>query len=275
MQKNLKLLRVLAFVVVFGGLIVLATQLSGAAAIVVWVIFAIGVFAAIFLVAGTSPNLRFDEATKQVFAQWQAAHPDRSWGWVKQDIPDARSRHSPQDPALLGRLTTDPPVLNEARYDRMVFLAKAKVDGHEVLVMERAHYNSGAGAMRERITVVSVDTPGLVQPVCFYPRSGYQAAGWYRSLAFAQFSSGDAAFDARFRVDAENRAAARRLLSPEVTQLLCNDPRAEHLGFTFQRGALSVWLTDKFDDTAAISPMIDLMMALYNRIPAQVWSGIA
>jgi hypothetical protein len=175
---------------------------------------------------------------------------------------------------LLGRLTTDPPVLNEGRYDRMIFLGKAQVDGHDVLVMERANYDSGRGALRERITVVSVDTPGMVQPVCFYRRSGYQAGGLYRSLMFGQFTTGDATFDARFRVDAENRTAARRLLSPDVTQFLCADPRAEHLGFTFQRGALSVWLTDKFDDTAAIPPMIDLMMALCQRIPAQVWSGV-
>jgi len=46
------------------------------------------------------------------------------------------------------------------------------------------------------------------------------------------------------------------------------------VGFTFQNGALSVWLTDRFDDVEAIAPMIDLMMALYNRIPAQVWTGV-
>ena len=78
MGKNLKLLRMLVLIVVFGGLIVLATRLSGAAAVVVWVIIAVGIFVAIFLIAGTNPSLRFDDATKQVFAQrrsgWPACH---------------------------------------------------------------------------------------------------------------------------------------------------------------------------------------------------------
>jgi hypothetical protein len=266
--KNLKLLRVLVLVVVFGGLIVLATRLQGAAAVVVWVIVAVGILAAIFLVAGTKPSLRFDDATKQVFAQWQAGHPDRRWGWVKQDVPAPRGK-APQDPALLGRITMDPPVIDGGRYDRMIFLGKTEVDGHGVLVMERGYYSSQQGYLRDRITVVSVDTPGMVQPVCFYRRSGF------RFLTFGRFTTGDADFDARFQVDAENRAAARRLLSPEITRFLRSDPRAAHVGFTFEHGALSVWLNGKFDDVNAISPMIDLMMELYNRIPAQVWSGVA
>lgn len=275
MRTNLRLLRALVFVVVLGGLIVLATRLHGAAAVVVWVVVVAGFFVVIFMVVGTKPTLRWNDATKQVFAQWQAAHPDRRWGWVKQELPEPRSRNSPQDPALLGRITTDPPVLYKARYDRMVFLGKAQVDGHLVLVQERSYYDSQQGHLAPRLTVVSVDTPGLIQPVCFYRRSGYQASGWYRSLAVGKFSTGDARFDARFQVDAENRPAARRLLSPDVTRFLCADPRAEHVGFSFEHGALSVWLTDKFEDVDSISPMIDLMMALYNRIPAQVWTGIA
>jgi hypothetical protein len=273
-HRNLKLLRALVLVVVLGGLIVLATRLHGAAAVVVWVIVLVGVFVAMFMIAGTAPTLRLDGVTKQVFAQWQAGHPDRRWIWVQQEIPDPKL-YSKQDPALLGRITTDPPVLNGGSSDRVTFLGKVQVDGRDVLVMDRGRYDGSTGTVRNRITSVSVDTPGLIQPVCFYRRSGYQASGLYRSLALGRFSTGDAQFDARFQVDAENRPAARRLLSPDVTRFLCTDPRAERVGFSFEHGALSVWLTDKFDDTDAIAPMIDLMMALYDRIPAQVWTGIA
>jgi hypothetical protein len=208
-RKNLKLLRILAFVVVFGGLIVLATNLSGAAAGVVWVLWAVGIFVAIFAVAGTSPSLRYDDATKQAFAQWRAAHPDRQWGWVRQEVPDSSARTSPQDPALLGRITTDPPVSNDGRNDRVTFLGKAVVDGHDVLVMERGDYNARYGSVRNRFTAVSVDTPGMVQPVCLYPLSGYQAAGWYRSIAAWRFATGDADFDARFRASPGSCARTR------------------------------------------------------------------
>jgi len=272
-HRNLKLLRALVLVVVLGGLIVLATRLHGAAAVVVWVVVLVGFFVAMFSIAGTAPSPRLNDATKQVFAQWQASHPNRRWIWVKQEIPDP-NLYSKQDPALLGRITTDPPVLNGGSADRVTFLGKVQVDGREVLVMDRGRYDGSTGTVRNRITLVSVDTPGLIQPVCFYRRSGYQASGWYRSLAFGKFSTGDAQFDARFQVDAENRPAARRLLSPDVTRFLCIDPRADRVGFSIEHGALSVWLTDRFDDVNAISPMIDLMMELYNRIPAQVWTGM-
>ena len=268
MRRNLKLLGILAFVVVFGGLVVLATSLHGAAAVVVWVIWLLGLVATFFLVAGRKASLPLNEATKQVFAQWQAAHPDRNWGWVEQEIPDPNQRISRQDRALIGRITTDPPVIQNGRYDRMTFLGKAEVDGHDVLVMSRGWYNPRTGTVQNRITAVSMDTPGMIRPVCVYRRSGFQ-------VPFGRFTTGDAAFDARFRVDADNRPAARRLLSPDITQFLCQDPRAELVGFTFQNSALSVWLTDRFDDATAIPPMIDLMMALYNRIPAQVWTGMA
>lgn len=246
---------------------VLATRLHGAAAVVVWLVWLAGLVATLFLVAGTKASLPMNEATKQVFAQWQAAHPDRHWGWVEQEIPDPLKRTSPQDPALIGRITTDPPVMQNARYDRMTFLGKAEVDGHDVLVMARGWYNSRTGTVQRRITAVSVDTPGMIRPVCVYPRSGFQ-------LPFGRFTTGDADFDARFRADVDNRPAARRLLSPDITRFLCQDPRAEHVGFTFQNGALSVWLMGRFDDVDVIAPMIDLMMALYNRIPAQVWTGV-
>lgn len=267
MQRNLKLLGILTFVVVFGGLMVLATRLHGAAAVVVWMIWLLGLVVTFFLVAGPKASLPLNEATKQVFAQWQAAHPDRRWVWVQQEIPDPQKRISHQDPALIGRITTDPPVIQNARYDRMTFLGNVEVDGHNVLVMSRGWYNSRTGTVQNRITAVSIDTPGMIRPVCIYRRSGFQ-------LPIGRFTTGDTEFDARFRVDADNRPAARRLLSPDITRFLCTDPRAELVGFTFQNGALSVWLTDRFDDVEAISPMIDLMMALYNRIPAQVWTGV-
>jgi hypothetical protein len=232
------------------------------------VIVMVGIFVAMFLAAGRGPTLHLDDATKQVFAKWQAAHPDRDWGWVRQEIPDPRGRNSPQNPALLGRITTSPPVGFQGRYDRLTFLGKADVDGHVVLVMERAYYNSQQGYLRNRITAVSVDTPGLIRPVCIYRKSGMQ-------MPFGRFTTGDAEFDARFRVDADNRGAARQLLSPDITRFLCADPRAEHVGFSFERGTMSVWLTNAFEDVETISPMIDLMMALYNRIPAQVWTGVS
>src|SRR5215472_13780398 len=101
---------------------VLATRLHGAAAVVVWMIWLVGLVATFFLVAVPKASLPLNEATKQVFAQWRTAHPDRDWGWVEQEIPDPSKRISQQDPALIGRITTDPPVRQNARYDRMTFL---------------------------------------------------------------------------------------------------------------------------------------------------------
>lgn len=275
MQRNLRLLRYLAFVVVFGGLIVLATRLHGAAAVVVWVAWAVLLIATVLVSFGTKPSLRFDAATQQVFARWQAAHPDRDWGWTKADLPDPTARIHQQNPALLGRITTNPPVGFDAVATRLTFLGHAQVAGREVLVMELGRYDGSLGTVISRFTNVSVDTPGLVQPVCLYPRSGYQSTGWYRALSFWRFTTGDAAFDARFRVDAENRQAARRLLTPQVTGFLVADPRSAHVGVTFQRGTLNVWLTGPFDDVHAIPPMIDLMMELFARVPARVWTGVA
>lgn len=206
-----------------------------------------------------------DDVTKQVFAQWRAANPDRHWGWTKEEIPNPSARISHQDPALLGRITTDPPIVSNANYDRMTFLGRAAVAGHEVLVQERGFYSSRTNTVMSRITAVSVDTPGAIPAVTVYPKSG--------GLSFRRFSTGDGEFDGRFRVHAENRDAARALLSPQVTGFLAADPRAEHIGVTFEHGALSVWLRARFEDVDVIAPMIDLMMQLYQRIPPRVWAG--
>ncbi len=175
----------------------------------------------------------------------------------------------PTDPALLGRFSGDPPFSPAA--NRLVHLGRITVAGHEVLVLEPGWFDPRYGTVRSRVTAVSVDTPGPVQRVCVYARSGYQRASWYSSIAFWRFTTGAAAFDARFRVDADNRAAARRLLTPAVTQLLATDPRAAHLGVTLERGSLNVWLVAKLD-VDVIAPMADLLMELHARIPAQAWT---
>jgi len=95
----------LAFVVVFGGLIVLARNLSGVGAAVTWIVWLLLLVAVFVLFTSTDPNLRLDDAAKQVFTAWRAARPDWNVGWTTQPVPARSSRYDQERPdlALLGR----------------------------------------------------------------------------------------------------------------------------------------------------------------------------
>jgi hypothetical protein len=125
----------------------------------------------------------------------------------------------------------------------------------------------------DHVTSVSLDTPGLCRRVSIFRRMGYQRAGWYRTLAFWRFRTGDAAFDARFKVVVDNQQEARILLAPAVINFLMTDPRATHLGITLEQGTCNVWLNHGFD-TVAVPPMIDYLVSFYRVIPARLWSGV-
>jgi len=272
-----KFLKFLAFVVVFGGLIVLARNLSGVAAAVTWIVWLLLLVAAFFVFASIDPNLRLDEAAKQVFTAWRAGRPDWNVGWTKEPVPGRSSRYDQERPdlALLGRFGGKPPFNHDTRNmdeARASFVAKTTVDGHDLLLLEQGAVDNYKNVYNH-VTSVSLDTPGLCRRVSIFRRMGYQRAGWYRALAFWRFRTGDAAFDARFKVVVDNRQEARALLAPAVITFLMTDPRAVHLGITLEQGTCNVWINHGFD-VVAVAPMIDYLVSFYRVIPAQLWSGV-
>jgi hypothetical protein len=271
-----RFLKFLAFVVVFGGLIVLARNLSGVAAVVTWIVWLVLLVAAFFVFGSVDPNLRLDDAAQQVFTAWLAAHPDRHVGWTTEPVPGRSSRYDQQRPdlALLGRFGGKPPFYHDTRNmdaARASFVARTTVDGLDLLLLEQGGVDNYKNVIN-LVTSVSLDTPGLCRRVSIYRRSGYQRASWYRATAFWRFRTGDPTFDRMFTVIVDNRQEARGLLVPAVTRFMITDPRATHLGVTLERGTCNVWLKHRFD-AVAVPPMIDYLVSLYRVIPVEFWSG--
>jgi hypothetical protein len=275
-----KFLKFLTFVVVFGGLIVLARNLSGVAATVTWIVWLLSLVAAFFLFGSIDPKLYLDDAAKQTFTVWKAAHPDRNVDWTAQPVPErtwgwGSSDQQRPDLALLGRFGGKPPFNYDTRNmdeARATFVARTTVDGLDLLLLEQGWMD--AYKVPSDLTVsVSLDTPGRCQRVSIFRRAGYQRTGWYRALAFWRFSTGDLAFDTRFNVIVDDRQEARRLLAPALRRFLVTDPRAVHLGITLERGTCNVWLKGQFD-VVAVPPMIDYLVSLYRLIPSQFWTNL-
>ena len=272
-----KFLKFLAFVVVFGGLIVLARNLSGVAAAVTWIVWLLLLVAAFFVFASIDPNLRLDDAAKQVFTAWRAGRPDWNVGWTKEPVPGRSSRYDQVRPdlALLGRFGGKPPFNHDTRNmdeARASFVARTTVDGHDLLLLEQGAVDNYQSVFNH-VTSVSLDTSGLCRRVSIFRRNGYQRAGWYRAVAFWRFRTGDAAFDQRFKVVVDNRQEARALLAPAVITFLMTDPRAVHLGITLEQGTCNVWINHGFD-VVAVAPMIDYLVSLCRVIPVEFWGGV-
>jgi hypothetical protein len=161
--------------------------------------------------------------SKRIFAEWQAAYPERKPTWTSQPVPAPTSRYDQARPDrdLVSRFSGNPPFGYDTRNGdeaRPTFVARSAVAGLDVLVLEQGRRDANTpNAVSDRVTAVSLDLPRPRHRLSVYRRSGYQRAAWYRSMAFWRFRTGDPAFDAQFQVDTANRQEARLLLPPAVT----------------------------------------------------------